>query len=46
MFNEHGQPVILAEPGMPVEIIGWRELPSAGDEILEVNTEVLLLIQD
>jgi len=46
MFNEQGQPVVVAQPGMPVEIIGWRDLPSAGDEILQVSTEVqYILIQ-
>lgn len=40
MFNDKGQPVAVAQPGMPVEVIGWRDLPSAGEEILEVETEV------
>ena len=40
MFNDKGQPVVVAQPGMPVEVIGWRDLPSAGDEILQVETEV------
>jgi len=40
MFNDSGQPVAVAQPGTPVEVIGWRELPSAGDEFLEVETEV------
>ncbi|XP_067005150.1 translation initiation factor IF-2, mitochondrial [Anabrus simplex] len=39
MFNEYGNPVHEAPPSTPVEIIGWRELPSAGDEILEVESE-------
>ena len=41
MFNDQGQPVVVAWPGMPVEVIGWRDLPSAGEEILQVETEVL-----
>lgn len=40
MFNHDGQPVNEAPPSMPVEILGWRELPSAGDEMLEVKSEV------
>jgi len=40
MFSDQGQPIVVAQPGMPVEVIGWRELPSAGEEILEVETEV------
>lgn len=39
LFDHTGQPIEQATPGMPVEIIGWRELPFAGDEILEVETE-------
>ena len=40
MFNDQGQRVEKAEPGTAVEIMGWRDLPSAGDEILQVKTEV------
>lgn len=39
MFDENGKTVNEAYPSMPVGIIGWRDLPSAGDEILEVQSE-------
>ncbi|KAL7022062.1 hypothetical protein ACKWTF_012115 [Chironomus riparius] len=39
LFNHAGYPLEKAEPGTPVEILGWRELPLAGDEILEVESE-------
>lgn len=39
MFDENGRAVNEAYPSMPVGIIGWRDLPSAGDEILEVESE-------
>ncbi|XP_042141452.1 translation initiation factor IF-2, mitochondrial isoform X2 [Peromyscus maniculatus bairdii] len=39
MFDENGKPLNEAYPSMPVGIIGWRDLPSAGDEILEVESE-------
>lgn len=41
MFDEQGKPIQEAPPSTPVEIVGWKELPSAGDEIFEVETEVL-----
>lgn len=41
LFNESGQGVSTVGPGLAAEVIGWRELPSAGDEILEVESEVL-----
>ena len=44
MFNDRGQPIQEAPPSTPVEIVGWRELPSAGDEILEVESEVGLVV--
>lgn len=40
MFNDKGRPISEASPGTPVELIGWKELPSAGELILEVESEV------
>ncbi|KAM0753250.1 P-loop containing nucleoside triphosphate hydrolase protein [Meredithblackwellia eburnea MCA 4105] len=34
-----GKDVISAFPGQPVEITGWKDLPSAGDLVLEANSE-------
>ena len=31
---------IAAGPSVPGEVLGWRELPSAGLEVLEVDSEV------
>lgn len=39
LFDHTGRPLDAAPPGTPVEILGWRELPDAGDTILEVDTE-------
>nr|CAD7574580.1 unnamed protein product [Timema californicum] len=39
MFDEQGHNIQEAPPSTPVEIIGWRDLPSAGDELLEVESE-------
>ncbi|XP_004710272.1 translation initiation factor IF-2, mitochondrial [Echinops telfairi] len=39
MFDENGKVLSEACPSMPVGIIGWRDLPSAGEEILEVESE-------
>ncbi|KAK7874382.1 hypothetical protein R5R35_007843 [Gryllus longicercus] len=39
MFDDKGQPLLSGSPSTPVEIIGWRDLPSAGDEVLEVDNE-------
>lgn len=40
MFDENNKTMNAAGPSTPVEIVGWKELPSAGDEILEVESEV------
>ncbi|CAG0923027.1 unnamed protein product, partial [Notodromas monacha] len=39
MFTDLGKPLQNAPPSTAVEVIGWRDLPSAGDEILEVESE-------
>lgn len=39
LFDHSGQPIESATPGMPVEILGWREVPFAGEGILEVESE-------
>ncbi|NXS61813.1 IF2M factor, partial [Brachypteracias leptosomus] len=39
LLDENGKAVDGASPGIPVEIMGWKEVPSAGDEILEVESE-------
>lgn len=40
MFSSDGVAIVEAAPSMPVQVLGWRELPAAGDEILEVPSEV------
>ena len=40
MFDDSGKLVQTAPPGTPVEILGWKEIPSAGDEFLQVLKEV------
>ncbi|KAK5995743.1 Translation initiation factor IF-2 [Cladobotryum mycophilum] len=37
--NEAGQEIDEAPPGTPVEILGWRELPSAGERVLQSPDE-------
>lgn len=39
LFDHNSQPIEAATPGVPVEILGWREVPLAGDQILEVKSE-------
>lgn len=39
MFNDKGKPVTEAHPGEAVEVIGWREIPHAGEDIIEVESE-------
>ncbi|CAN8009315.1 unnamed protein product, partial [Ixodes pacificus] len=39
MFDEWGKPLQAAPPGVPAQVIGWKELPSAGDDIIEVESE-------
>uniref|UniRef100_A0A8B9GZ24 Translation initiation factor IF-2, mitochondrial n=1 Tax=Astyanax mexicanus TaxID=7994 RepID=A0A8B9GZ24_ASTMX len=39
LFDANSIAVKEAGPGMPVEIVGWKELPNVGEEILEVESE-------
>ncbi|XP_070683855.1 translation initiation factor IF-2, mitochondrial isoform X2 [Pempheris klunzingeri] len=39
LFDENGRVVTEAGPSAAVEVVGWKELPSAGDVILEVESE-------
>ncbi|XP_061737137.1 translation initiation factor IF-2, mitochondrial-like isoform X2 [Nerophis ophidion] len=39
LFDEKGRVVKEAGPSMAVEVMGWKELPPAGDSILEVESE-------
>jgi translation initiation factor IF-2 len=39
MFDDNGNPVTEAGPSMPVEVLGWNEVPDAGDEFRVVDDE-------
>ncbi|XP_005748657.1 translation initiation factor IF-2, mitochondrial [Pundamilia nyererei] len=39
LFDENGCAVREAGPSTVVEVVGWKELPSAGETILEVESE-------
>lgn len=39
LFDHNSQPIESVTPGIPTEILGWRELPAAGDIVLEVDSE-------
>lgn len=39
LFDHNNQPIDVATPGVPAEILGWRELPAAGEIALEVENE-------
>ena len=34
MFDEHGEPVVAAEPARPVQVLGLTSVPSAGDTFI------------
>lgn len=40
LLDERGRAVEEAGPGVAVEVVGWKEAPSAGDLVLEVESEV------
>lgn len=37
--NEAGADIDEAPPGTPVEILGWKDLPAAGDQVLQAPDE-------
>uniref|UniRef100_A0A3P8TFD6 Translation initiation factor IF-2, mitochondrial n=1 Tax=Amphiprion percula TaxID=161767 RepID=A0A3P8TFD6_AMPPE len=39
LFDENGRTVPGAGPSAAVEVVGWKDLPSAGETILEVESE-------
>ena len=39
MQDEHGRAVASAGPAKPVQILGWSHVPSAGDEVRQVEDE-------
>ena len=39
MFDDSGKPVEEAGPSTPVEVLGWNEVPDAGDEFRVVEDE-------
>uniref|UniRef100_A0A8C5RU90 Mitochondrial translational initiation factor 2 n=1 Tax=Laticauda laticaudata TaxID=8630 RepID=A0A8C5RU90_LATLA len=39
IFDDSGKIMENASPGLPTEIVGWKEVPAAGEEILEVESE-------
>jgi translation initiation factor IF-2 len=39
MLDEHGKQIKSAGPGQPVQVLGWQELPEAGDEFRVVDDE-------
>lgn len=44
MFDESRQPLREAPPSTPVLTVGWRELPAAGEDCLQVNVFQLCVI--
>jgi translation initiation factor IF-2 len=39
LINDRGTAIKAAHPGMPVEVIGFDELPNVGDHLTEMKTE-------
>lgn len=40
LFDENGRALKEAGPSAAVEVVGWKEQPSAGETLLEVESEV------
>ena len=39
MFDHNNKPVKSVEPGSPIDIIGWDESPTAGDQFVSVKNQ-------
>ncbi|EDO39327.1 predicted protein, partial [Nematostella vectensis] len=39
MFDDRGRVLRVALPSTPVEVIGWRDLPAAGEQLIQVESE-------
>ena len=39
LVNDRGETIKSAHPGMPVEVIGFEELPNVGDHLTEMKSE-------
>ncbi|KAK3721613.1 hypothetical protein QZH41_008289 [Actinostola sp. cb2023] len=39
MYTDSGKVVDVAPPSTPVQVTGWKELPAAGEKILQVESE-------
>ncbi|KAG9104812.1 hypothetical protein FRC06_009282 [Ceratobasidium sp. 370] len=39
MTDDKGRPVKVARPGDAVTVAGWKDIPSAGDEVLQAENE-------
>jgi len=39
MLDENGEPVDVAGPSKPVQVLGWSQVPASGDEFREVEDE-------
>ena len=43
MFNDQGKSIEEATPSTPVEIPGWKDVPAAGTEVLQVDSQVRII---
>lgn len=39
LINDRGQPIKEVKPGMPVELVGFSDMPHVGDEVVVMDSE-------
>lgn len=44
ILSDNGKAIASAVPSMPVQVIGWKSLPEAGEMLLEVESEVRRIV--